>query len=112
MFRWLRRLPTNSPTGSTITSMVVSVIFILSFIIGLIERSTINYATPDQAQSASTSVTIFGVLAFLGITVLALSIYAAINTQGFKVWKPDSEGAFASSCSTLVRANLSDNPNV
>lgn len=92
MFRWLRRLPTNHPTGSTVSSLIISVILILSFIVGLISRATVNYATPDQAQSASTAITIFGVLAFLGVIVLALSIYAAVDTQGFKVWKPNSEG--------------------
>lgn len=92
MFRWLRRLPTNHPTGSAVSSMVISVMFIIIFIVGLIARSTVNYATPDQAQSASTSVTVLGVLAFLSAVVLALAIYAAVDTQGFKIWKTDSEG--------------------
>jgi hypothetical protein len=43
-----------------------------------------NYETADQVQSASTALTILGVLAFLGAVVLGLSIHAAVNTQGFR----------------------------
>ena len=92
MFRWFRRLPTNHPTGSTITSFVFSIFFILGFIFALIARATVNYATTDQAQSASTAVTVFGVLAFAGAIVLIFSIYAAVDTQGFKIWHVNSEG--------------------